>query len=591
MSYLPLNNLGSTTNVDSNNKPIAIPRIEDTNSQPITLVFDAQTVGWRNVIEMYENDVAEIILQDNVTIGQNTVPNIFVPGSNISASCPDGQQFYDPVCGRWSLWNGGQSYVSNCIYEWTTGPICGSHCCEEDALGTCWDFFSSSGPCYNSCEVNTVVSSTLPPQYTTSGGLTSGGNLNIPNGSNLQNILGESCVTGCTETVAGCQSNCTLSTMQTQCQSSCANCKTNCASSYNQCFNACAVGDTACQGKCTSIASCESTYCTSSSCSANCATNSQTSCKTNCSNTYSGCGVQCSSNDTHVQACVYATSNGPNGSPVKAFTNTVTPYRFWFSARDAAGLMQRVSGSSTSLTPTSADYSSLATVMGPNAELTPDQYSGRKLYNKQYGGNTTGYLQYRFFGDDTNTASYANHTGGYVFQVKHTKCIRQLGNVISDTYTNRGQILYVVSNLNPNTDKATATSATAIPVPDSKGNSSITTAAAGDIWFKIDNNQSDYKDSFGVYNIVVSYVSNSGTFISSTITPLVNMIRSNLDSAATQIFQNLICYQQDVNSSCQNFFNYVKAMLMLYIMIYGMMFLTGMVKVTHKDLVIRIVKV
>jgi len=43
--------------------------------------------------------------------------------------------------------------------------------------------------------------------------------------------------------------------------------------------------------------------------------------------------------------------------------------------------------------------------------------------------------------------------------------------------------------------------------------------------------------------------------------------------------------------NCTNFFTYIKATLILYIMTFDMMFLLGMVKISQTDLVIRIVKI
>ena len=43
--------------------------------------------------------------------------------------------------------------------------------------------------------------------------------------------------------------------------------------------------------------------------------------------------------------------------------------------------------------------------------------------------------------------------------------------------------------------------------------------------------------------------------------------------------------------NCTNFFNYIKAMLIIYIMTYGMMFLLGVVQISQTDIVIRVIKV
>ena len=49
-SYLPVNNIGSDQNVRSNGAPISIPRVEDSLTPPVTLIFDARMKDWRNIL-------------------------------------------------------------------------------------------------------------------------------------------------------------------------------------------------------------------------------------------------------------------------------------------------------------------------------------------------------------------------------------------------------------------------------------------------------------------------------------------------------------------------------------------------------------
>lgn len=64
-AYLPKNNLqqpsnkypdSSRSNLDTNGKRVVIPRVEEVNAKPVSLIFDAQTDEWRNIAELYEND-------------------------------------------------------------------------------------------------------------------------------------------------------------------------------------------------------------------------------------------------------------------------------------------------------------------------------------------------------------------------------------------------------------------------------------------------------------------------------------------------------------------------------------------------------
>lgn len=493
-SYIPTYNIGSNNNTDKNGNRIAVPRVSD-NTDPLTLIFDAKTAGWRNLVELYPGDIIDIAVEDNTSstllggaISSVSEYNIFT-GGNITADCTQSKKSYSPICGRWSLWNGGQDYVNQCIYNCKKDAVCGSHCCDS-FLGVCFSWFTASGPCYNTCAVNTYNTGKLPVPYLENGSLT---------------------YTGGTTPIL--------------------------VPAYN-----------------TAIAQCGQ-----------------------------GSGQGCSNNVA---------------SMVNAFNANLATYKYWFSARDVGGLLYRVSGNPAT-SQIEIGGGSWAAIMNPSLEFAQNQYTGRKIMSQQYGANNSStYLQYRFYNDpsDANGAKYANHTGGYVFKVKHTKCYRKNGAAISDAGYNkpRGQILYVVSNTDPGTDPSVASKASVITTDiNGKVTNGITVPqnARGDIWFKIDNNEADYKDSQGVYTLQLGFNNPNNGFVDKILTPLISTIKNRVNTTGLEIFQNFICYNQQPNGSCTNFFNYVKALLTLYVMIYGMMFLSGMVKASYKDIVIRVVKI
>ena len=68
--------------------------------------------------------------------------------------------------------------------------------------------------------------------------------------------------------------------------------------------------------------------------------------------------------------------------------------------------------------------------------------------------------------------------------------------------------------------------------------------------------------------------------------------KGKIKGAAITIFKNMTCYKGlGGEGNCTNFFTYIKAILILYIMTFGMMFLLGMVKISQTDLVIRVIKI
>lgn len=90
-----------------------------------------------------------------------------------------------------------------------------------------------------------------------------------------------------------------------------------------------------------------------------------------------------------------------------------------------------------------------------------------------------------------------------------------------------------------------------------------------------------YQDNNGAYNILLlSGVENVNPGI---ITSIVGFIQASLCWAREAIFQNLV--------SGSEFQSYVRALLLLYIVLYGIVFLMGFVQVTQKDLMIRVFKI
>ena len=81
-------------------------------------------------------------------------------------------------------------------------------------------------------------------------------------------------------------------------------------------------------------------------------------------------------------------------------------------------------------------------------------------------------------------------------------------------------------------------------------------------------------------------------FYYDVLNPFFEGIKGKIKQAAITIFKNMTCYKGAGEAgSCTNFFSYIKAILTLYIMLYGASFLLGIVKINQTDLVIRVVKI
>lgn len=332
---------------------------------------------------------------------------------------------------------------------------------------------------------------------------------------------------------------------------------------------------------------------------------------TACSNTREECRPDCTSiTSTAPEPYKYnGTYTFPWSSNISSLLNVVVncnsddegrcngtqipKYKFWYTADTATGLLQRLDNTESVTNP--QDRGSAYNF----AKISDDQnfYNSMPVQKSQYIVLNTAsvdqvqYLQYRFL--DLNN-DFSHNTGGYVLNIKQTKCRRINGEFFTDTFENRGKVLYVIapSGQNPNNDLSGLIQTEIIPTKIS-GDSSITPDTSGRLWLKISNKPEDYKDSIGQYNVQSFTSKPTGQFSSSILTPLFDNLKGKVMEMSKTIFKNMTCYNGGgaQYSSCINFFNLIKGMLILYIMVYGAMFLLGMTQITQTDLVIRVVKI
>lgn len=228
----------------------------------------------------------------------------------------------------------------------------------------------------------------------------------------------------------------------------------------------------------------------------------------------------------------------------------------------------------------------------PATKDTEATYKYKVIYNIPFNSNVkSSYLQYRLWCPTSQDAS--KNTGGYVINIKQTKCYRENGNSFSDVFNNRGQVQYIIvqNAENPN-DPGNSYSPEDIEdiIVDSNGNAKFEARGEGYIWMRILNDSNDYKNSDGSYKVKFSTSQPVGSFTLTVMNPLLQLFKSKVLGAVQSIFQNMVCYGGDT-SSCTNLFNYIKALLILYVMSYGAMYLLGFVKINQKELITRMIKI
>ncbi|MGI4775692.1 MAG: type IV secretion system protein [Janthinobacterium lividum] len=264
---------------------------------------------------------------------------------------------------------------------------------------------------------------------------------------------------------------------------------------------------------------------------------------------------------------------------------------FWFSADLATGLLYRFDSSEE---PTNANSQgtnyNYASIQG-NQSTYNNNLDYQIIYESTYDANSPpAYLQYRLHDVD---GDYGDNTGGYVLNIKQTKCVRSNGLLFSDTFQSRGAVDYIIvpGGQDPNsTDNSYDINTVTTSLEGSASITITTNQSAGNIWMKIRNNQDDYQDSKGQYTVTLVTYQPMNKFVIQVLNPLFETLKGKVSAASETIFKNMTCYNTTY-SNCSNFFNYIKAMLTIYIILYAAMFLLGIVQITQQDLVIRVVKI
>ena len=264
------------------------------------------------------------------------------------------------------------------------------------------------------------------------------------------------------------------------------------------------------------------------------------------------------------------------------------PIKSWFAFDQgvASGMTYAIGGGQYSAANLLQDCSDQS---NPNCQ----GYSKRYIINQKT--NVSGALKYQFYNTNLSASSY---TGGYVFYLKQTKCYRQNGEYFpadssGDTVDARGQLQYVIltSNANPNTNQSLVSNPVGIKFQN--GQSSINSAPTdGYLWFRIYNNASDYQYSTGSYNL--SITQNLGSSQNSqpdVWNGITNLFINKWQDVSKKMFQGMTCYGASDKSDCTNLFKLIQAFLIAYLMLLGMNFAIGAVRMNQMELLLQVGKV
>lgn len=214
--------------------------------------------------------------------------------------------------------------------------------------------------------------------------------------------------------------------------------------------------------------------------------------------------------------------------------------RFWYPA--PTGLLYRMDSNEN---PTSAKS------LGSKYEFA-EVNTGDEVYeglnanhdnNNKYQviNNTTSkgaakqYLQYRFW---SAFSDYSKNTGGYVLNIKQTKCRRNNGNSYDDPgFAKRGKVQFIVVPYDQ--DISTCGSACSVSDIDTDANGKVTIKIdkPGYLYMRILNKQEDYKDSYGRYKIQMLTSMEVGSFTLQILNPLFELLRGKVEDASIKILK------------------------------------------------------
>jgi hypothetical protein len=165
----------------------------------------------------------------------------------------------------------------------------------------------------------------------------------------------------------------------------------------------------------------------------------------------------------------------------------------WFSG--GSGLLHQISNLSPQLgtiSPRNLNWSDRPVY------ASADGMAGYKILYQNFNNSVSGTYQIKY--SDSN---YDDNHGGYIIYVKQTKCVRTNGQPQTDAgKTNRGQIkaYFATSGENPNTTNPAGSDLSV----SASGAATFTATGNGYLWLKIDNNDSDYAKSYGMYDITMT---------------------------------------------------------------------------------------
>lgn len=191
--------------------------------------------------------------------------------------------------------------------------------------------------------------------------------------------------------------------------------------------------------------------------------------------------------------------------------------------------------------------------------------------------------------DILEQTSYGNDglVGGYVAYVS-------AGALVADN----GEYMHaVVSDGDPNVADTQTTTTDFSPELNVPAGGSITymdtvytALSSGNVWTFIDDPDGRWDNNSQYYDVTFGKITYTSGFDQLT-TNLIDEIKTAVDTTSERIFKGITCSDGGSSWQCSTYVQIITAMLYLYIIIWGMMYLFGLIRTDKLDFVIRIAKI
>ncbi|MEK6734366.1 MAG: type IV secretion system protein [Pseudomonadota bacterium] len=179
-----------------------------------------------------------------------------------------------------------------------------------------------------------------------------------------------------------------------------------------------------------------------------------------------------------------------------------------------------------------------------------------------------------------NNSGVSGAVGGYTAYIKADPVIA----------TNGTYLHAVVTGDDPNVAGAQTVDLGGITALAS-GNTS-TMATSGTIWLKIQDPDNNYSNNLGEYTATITQKKETNSF-AKVLTDLFKHVSTTVNQAAMSIFMRIGCSDTPNNpvGACNDYLRSIHIVLNLYIIVFGMMFMFGLIKVNYLEFLSRVIKI